>query len=240
MSEMRQLLRYEIPSLFLFIEIFWAIACFVDVPSFARSAGIEYKDISAILTALLALLLVISIPIGWFLYQLYDAFYSPHYRKKSIELLRSKINLPKGDRAEKESNYEELVDMILFNDKYGNKDLFYNVGSYWDHHDARYVVGSMVPLFSLLIIIYILYFLHDTYRLVIMPWRSENVYPSINLIFLISFNLLLYFFIFKPHNRILDEIDARERYLILFKQKELETIKENPGLEDIFGKKDDP
>jgi len=49
MSEIRQLLRYEIPSLFLFIELFWAITCFMDVISFVRLLGIEYKDISAIL-----------------------------------------------------------------------------------------------------------------------------------------------------------------------------------------------
>jgi len=121
MSEILQLLRYEIPSLFLFIELFWAITCFMDAISFVRLLGIEYKDISAILTAFMAFLVIISVPIGWFLYQVYDAIYKPHYRKNSISLLKKEIDLPLGVRAKEASNHEELLDMLLFDDKFGSE-----------------------------------------------------------------------------------------------------------------------
>ena len=131
MSELRQLLRYEIPSLILFIDIFLMVVCLIDPFSFALLFKVMEYNLQNILTELIAFVVIISIPVGWCMYQAYDCFRKPHYIKDSIKLLKAELHgLPAGKRTKLESTYEELLDMLLFNDKYDNKGLIYNVSGY--------------------------------------------------------------------------------------------------------------
>ena len=95
-----------------------------------------------------------------------------------------------------------------------------------------------MPIFSFIIITYILIFLHFNYHIVIWPWDFETKFILVNFISLVLFNLFIYLYIYKPHERVLDEIDARESFLILFKQDELTNIKKNPNIKIIFERKD--
>jgi len=233
MSELRQLLRYEIPSLLFFIDTILIVVCLIDPFSLDWFNKITENNLYDVLTAFIAFVIVVSIPIGWCLYQTYDYLRKPHYIKDSIKLLKEELpGLPPGKRAKLESNYEELLDMLLFNDKYDNKGLFYNISNYWDHHDARYIAGYYVPLLAISVASYIIFYMHVSSGTI--PWRPHGFLTCFNIFLVIIFNLYLIFIVFRPHNRILDEIDARERFLILFKLRKIRCLKEDPDLRRIF------
>jgi hypothetical protein len=241
MAEMRQLLRYEIPSLLIFLDISLIILCFVDLSKFV--AGLEsvqvqafYLDIFKALPGISIILVLIALPFGWLLYQIYDALYLPHYKKRSIELLCGLMKdrpLPKGNRADMESNLEELIDALLYNDENDNKSILYGLKGYWDQHDARYIIGYYVPVISIVFGVYCLMFLYVNYSFIVSPLSS--IFRFVNFLILVAFNFLfLPCFVFNSHKRILDEIDARECFFIYIKEPKIKEFCDDINLDKYF------
>lgn len=144
-----------------------------------------------------------------------------------------KLNLPKGKRAGKESYYEELLDFVISCGK--TNKVASPLRNYWDNHDARYVIGKYIVIIWLLVslaVVSVIYY--DNYFF----WPLYSKFRSMILVFIGIYNLLSYLFIFRPHNRILDEIDARELFLITFHQDIIEKINNDQDLKRRFDSKD--
>jgi len=226
MSELRQFLRYEIPPLLIFLDTSLIILCFIDLSKFLSRFGwiqVFYMDILKTLPGLSVIAALIALPLGWLLYQTYDAFCRPHYGKRSVKLVRELMKdrpLPKGFRANLESNHEEFIDALLFDDNKDNKSILYGLQSYWDQHDARYVVGYYVPVISIVLGVYCLIFLRFNYDFLVSPFSSN--FRFVNFLALFAFNILfLPCVVFNSHKRILDEIDARETFFVYLKKDEI-------------------
>jgi uncharacterized membrane protein len=226
MSELRQLLRFEIPGLILLIELIATVICFVNLSKIPN-----YELLIKNFGNLIIAFPVLALPVGWVVYQIYDAIYKPHYKKKSISILKDsiKLNLPRGERAGKESYHEELLDFVIYNGKW-NK-VASPFGTYWDNHNARYVIGFYIVIIWFLVslaVVFVVYY--DNYFF--SPFHS--IFRLMILGFIIIYNVLSYLFIFCPHNRILDEIDARELFLITLHQDIIEKINNNSDLKKRF------
>jgi hypothetical protein len=209
MTEMRQLLRYEIPGLLVFIYTLVWILPFLEADIltciFLKGHGLFVSCA------------VIALPLGWIIYQLYDAVYPRHYKKESIKLLKRLLiihsTLCDIMEIKNATLYEELVNFFFVENVNGKKkdDLLRN---YWDHHDARFVCGIFVPIISIFLIIFLFILLPQEYfDISIWSLHLESllpfIFPGITL-------FLSYIFIYLPRKKILDEIDTRECLLIIF------------------------
>lgn len=237
MSELRQLLRYEIPILLILLDTSLIVLCNINISKFLIGLGgdqASYIDIIKLFPGLSIIAALMGLPLGWLLYQIYDACYMPHYKRNSLKVLRELMKnrpLPRGIRADEESNYEELIDSLLFNDESDNKSVLYGLNNYRYQHDARYIVGFYVPLISVALGAYSLYFLGSNY--LVCPLSS--IFRSVNFIALFLINLyVLPCIVFKSHDRILDEIEAREIFFIYLKKGEIEKFRDDENLHKLF------
>lgn len=217
MSEIRQLLRYEIPGLLVFIYTFIMIAPFIE-----KSA---LKELMEILPKLFIALAIIALPVGWLIYQLYEAyFYSRiskynHYTKPSVLLLEEwspEFISREFISREKIKNRvcEELENFFFFYEK--NKKLKDNLIIYWNYYHARMTSGIFVPCVSFILSISSALFLKSNYEYLFVGERSNILaYISIVLIIFI-FSLLV---IYKPTTRIRNEVDTLECLLLLNNKK---------------------
>jgi len=236
MSEIRQLLRYEIQGFLAFIYILLIILPFIASSGFSR-------DVIKILSESLIAFAIVAIPIGWLIYQIYDTHHPKYYvDRDSIEVLREWLGrefvFPRGKRARMETIYEELVNFFYIGDSndnreadenfFGDKSLLDNLHNYWDHYDARYIggkyVGFYIPILSgiSVFLVYILYFKELWYCFLF----------SIGIIIVIV--LISYFWVYKPRLRVFDEISTLECFLLLFNREKIrrfeETYQANPDL----------
>lgn len=76
MSELRQLLRWEIPGLILLIELIATVICFVNLSKIPN-----YELLIKNFGSLIIAIPVLALPVGWVVYQMYDAIYNAHYKK---------------------------------------------------------------------------------------------------------------------------------------------------------------
>jgi hypothetical protein len=108
MTEMRQLLRYEIPGLLVLIYTSLMILPFVE--PWAMKSLVADSHFFSIAFA------VIALPLGWLIYQVYDTTYPKHYRKNSPKLLENLVKESGKPLFEKwiEENtfFEQLVNFF--------------------------------------------------------------------------------------------------------------------------------
>ncbi len=239
MSDLRKLLRYEIAPLLIFLDTSLILLCFINLSKFL--SGFGWNQVSSIeilktLPGLSVIVALIALPLGWLLYQTYDALYLPHYKKKSVKLVRELMKdrpLPKGIRANLESNHEEFIDALLFDDDKDNKSILYGLQSYWDQHDARFIIGLPVPVISIILGAYCLIYLFTNYDFMVSPLSS--IFRLVNLLTLLAFNLLfLPLVVFRSHYRILDEIDARECFFVYLKKNKVKEFYNDINLCNYF------
>ena len=239
-----EFLRYYIPGNLFLIYLFLFLSPFLIISS----------DSLTILVSTILGGFVISSPIGYILYSLYDqTFYEDigdgktnHYffrenNRKSLELVRSWISADKEIDMNKiqSENITGLIDFALYSDiKDDEKEFEVNskisdtIRGHWSHHNARYVCSVFVPVASFIIwaIALIIFWLTRADFIGFNAYRWLLCLPII--IFIAILSILIgrgINFTCKPGwrpttEKIRREIYALEEYLIRAKEKTIKKM----------------
>jgi hypothetical protein len=110
---------------------------------------------------------IIAFPFGWFVYQIYDSIAElcdPHTSYKVVEAhCQKSSSLQKLDK----NYYKAIVDYILIDDMYRSyPGLADTIRGFWDHYDARIVVGFFTPIVSIILSL-IIFFINGRHPLLI-------------------------------------------------------------------------
>ena len=198
---MRRLLRYEITGLSIILHVLLVAFLFLEIDS------IEFLIKSVVKSA--PAIGLISLWIGWLIFQVFEGIYKPHYRAYPFNLIRTM----RSDLEDTECF--SAVDFILMDDMYKEyKGLADNLGNYWDHYYSNAIIGLFVPGASTLsfIILSILEIANYTEH-IICPCGSviRFIYMCILIIYIVCLYCMLWEI---QADRIFKEIEFREQRLI--------------------------
>jgi len=198
---MRRLLRYEITGLSIILHVLLVAFLFLEVNSIEHV--IKYFVKSAVAIGL------ISLWIGWLIFQVFEGINKPHYRAYSFTKIREMR------RDLKHTECFSAGDFILMDDMYKEyKRLGDTLGNYWDHYYSNAMVGLFVPGVSALsfIILFVLEMADYTEHL-ICPCGSGIRF--ISMCILIIYIVCLYCMLWEIQaDRIFKEIEFYEQHLI--------------------------
>jgi len=251
MSELRRLLRYEIPGL--------AIIIHVVLVSFIFLSFDECLELIGYLGKFAAAIALLSLFIGWLAFQVFEELCQPRRNTRSFKLIQKyfkNINFNISDDC-----CFAIGDYLLTEDMYikypGLADTF---RGYWDHYYSRRIIGLGIPLVSILtfIILACLNIIND-----LDIWRLCDVgipftltmhiiflYPIIlkllhlphflYILFLLLYNIKIYDLLENKSARIFLEIECQEYLFIQDNINKLDGEKFNPFLRADLDRQDPP
>lgn len=154
MSALRQFLRYEISGLMMLIASCLLVLGFSNFEMYYIDNYLEY------LKHLVGFVVVISLAIGWLAYQIFEELAQPHTKTKSFQEVKRIFEENNSYLTKRQ--YIPLIDFCL-KDVYKKYPYLPNVlGGFWDNYYARCVVGWGVLLSSLITLIIIPRFIHQS------------------------------------------------------------------------------
>ena len=151
MSDLRRVLRYEIPGLLAIINIFLILISFINgIASLYIINRIHILSIGSIAVAL---------PLGWVIFQVYTWREEPEINTDGFNLVKNHWNeIHKSDERD-DAFYLALIDYVLLKDTSSCKRLDDILRGYWDHYHARRTL-LYGCIFSLIITIFFILYIH--------------------------------------------------------------------------------
>lgn len=164
MSELRKLLRYEIPGL-LFAAYTLIILIIIDLieisftnqdyaaTSVVFKLGFFTEDIIIALDAkLLVSAIIVPFLLGWIIYQFYNFFYNPHLKTRSFVGVKNYWKIIERNPSKNDGFYLALIDYLLREPMYEKYDGYAEtLRGIWDNYDVVFLGLIVIPIMSLII-----------------------------------------------------------------------------------------
>jgi hypothetical protein len=244
MSELRRLLRYEIPGLAIIIHV--VLVSFIFLSFDECLELIKYLGKSAAAIALLSLF------IGWLAIQVFEDRCQPHRKTRGFKRIKGKFK-PIDDEC-----CFAIIDYILKDDMYVNyPGLADTLRGYWDQYYARSIIGAGVPIVCFLTFIIFagvelanflrcdiaIHFSPPNISYILLHYSIlktsvlQIVLRCAYTVVLILYNKKLWDMLWKKSDRIFKEVEFQEYLFISNNDYKLSRVKYNSYIKDYLNQR---